>query len=67
MQVFNAKQLKRWREKNEYTQAALAEALGISYHSVWSYEKGRRKIPRVISLALAGLSTLGGKDESKAA
>ncbi len=56
MANFSPKAFRKSRLQLGMTQEKLAEALGISFHSVWSYEKGRRPIPRVVELAMTAVS-----------
>ena len=53
--------LKKWREKNGYTQRQLAKALGVITISVSRWERGVREIPSFLHLALFGLECMGKK------
>lgn len=46
-----ADQLRAWRKRLGMTQAAAAEAIGISLRQYSYYETGRYPVPRPISLA----------------
>tara|TARA_B100000315_G_C14449283_1_gene528336 strand:+ start:631 stop:807 length:177 start_codon:yes stop_codon:yes gene_type:complete len=46
------KQLKKWRETNYYSQGKLAEALKVIPSTVSRWERGVRKIPPFLYLAL---------------
>lgn len=48
------KEFKIWLIQNDYTIDALAEALGISTTTVYTYQR-QGKFPRVFVLALKGL------------
>lgn len=48
------KQFKIWLIQNDYTIDALAEALGISTTTIYTYQR-QGKFPRVFVLALQGL------------
>jgi transcriptional regulator with XRE-family HTH domain len=57
--------LKAWRVRLGYTQAAAAEALGISVSQIIDYETGHKRgtdrpavIPRVVALACQALEDL---------
>ncbi|MBN1366232.1 MAG: helix-turn-helix transcriptional regulator [Syntrophaceae bacterium] len=47
--------LKKWRRQNDYSQAKLAKALGVSVITVCRWETGTRSIPVFLNLALKGL------------
>ena len=55
------KELKAWREKNGYSQAKLAMALGVHTITVNRWENKARPIPSFLHLALAGLEKRGGE------
>jgi len=57
--------LKAWRARLGYTQAAAAEALGLSVSQIGDYESGHKRgtdrpaiIPRVVALACQALEDL---------
>jgi transcriptional regulator with XRE-family HTH domain len=52
--------LRSTREKSGLTQAGLAEAIGVSEHTIFSYEKGRRRPSRTVLLRLARALHLDG-------
>ncbi len=54
-------ELKKWREKNGYSQSQLAKALGVITISVSRWERGVREIPSFLHLALFGLEYMGKK------
>jgi len=56
--------LKKWRGRNEYSQAALAEALGVSVVTVSRWETGARSIPVFLKLALNWLEHEGGNKKA---
>ena len=45
-------ELRKWRERNQYSQAELAKALGVNVISVSRWETGTRSIPVFLNLAL---------------
>jgi transcriptional regulator with XRE-family HTH domain len=47
--------LKAWRDRNNLTQQAAADALGISRRTLVAYEQGESDIPRVVEFACAWL------------
>jgi len=49
------KELKQWRKKNKYSQSQLAKALGVITLTVSRWERGTRKIPSFLPLALKTL------------
>ncbi|OPY68379.1 MAG: helix-turn-helix protein [Syntrophorhabdaceae bacterium PtaU1.Bin034] len=53
--------LKKWREKNGYTQASLAKALAVIPITVSRWERGVREIPSFLHLALETLERKGGE------
>ena len=58
--------LKKWREKNGYSQSQLARVLGVITISVSRWERGVREIPSFLHLALYGLECMEKeKGESK--
>ncbi len=59
-------ELKKWREKNGYSQSQLARALGVITISISRWERAVREIPSFLHLALYGLECMGKKrSESK--
>jgi len=54
-------ELKKWRERNGYSQAKLAETLGVAVMTVSRWETGLRSIPVFLKLALNWLEQKGGK------
>ena len=48
-------ELKKWRQKNGWSQGQLARALGVINISVSRWERGERQIPSFLHLALAYL------------
>ena len=63
------KELIKWRKENGYSQAGLAEALGVASLTVSRWEWGMRSIPQFLHLALKCLEMEGGdlKKEGKEA
>lgn len=55
--------LKKWRGRNDYSQAKLAQALGVAVMTVSRWETGERSIPAFLNLALNWLEYEGGKDK----
>ena len=53
--------LKKWRGRNDYSQAKLAKALGVAVMTVSRWETGLRSIPVFLNLALNWLEYEGGK------
>jgi len=51
--------LKRWRADNGYSQAKLAEALGVASMTITRWEMGIRSIPPYLHLALIALRSMG--------
>lgn len=49
MEVSTIIQLRYFREKNGWTQKELAQKVGLSWNTIWNYEKGRRE-PRLQDL-----------------
>ena len=52
-------ELKRWRQRNRYTQSQLAEVLGVIPISVSRWERGEREPPSFLHLALSYLELKG--------
>jgi transcriptional regulator with XRE-family HTH domain len=48
-------ELRKWREVNGYSQARLANALGIASMTVTRWEMGMRSIPPYLHLALKAI------------
>jgi transcriptional regulator with XRE-family HTH domain len=59
--IMTPQELKKWREKNGYSQSQLAKALGVITISVSRWERGVREIPSFLHLALLGLGCMGKK------
>lgn len=55
-------ELKKWRLKNDWSQAQLARVLGVTMQAVSMWERGVRSIPSFLWLAL---SYLEGRDDLK--
>jgi len=53
--------LKKWRNKNRYSQSQLAKALGVITLTVSRWERGVREIPPFLHLALGCLEMRGGE------
>lgn len=54
-------ELKKWREKNGYSQSELAKALGTHVMTVSQWERNIRTIPTFLHLALRCLELEGGE------
>lgn len=57
--------LKKWRGRNDYSQAKLAKALGVAVMTVSRWETGNRSIPVLLKLALNWLEYEGGKAKGR--
>ena len=55
-------ELKKWRDKNGYSQSQLARALGVFTVSVSRWERSVREIPSFLHLALYGLECMRKKE-----
>ena len=53
--------LKKWRRRNDYSQAKLAKALGVAVMTVSRWETGERSNPVFLNLALNWLEYEGRK------
>jgi len=53
--------LKKWRRRNDYSQARLAKALGVDVMTVSRWETGLRAVPVFLNLALNWLEYEGVK------
>jgi len=53
-------ELRKWREKNRYSQGDLAKDLGVTVITVSRWETGARSIPVFLHLALNWLEKEGG-------
>ena len=60
-----AKELRQWREANGYSQGRLAKALSVDVMTVSRWERGVRRIPSFLRLALSYLELKGDKPEPK--
>lgn len=58
-------ELKQWREKQGYSQATLAKALGVHVMTISKWERGIREIPPFLRLALRALELEGGEKNSQ--
>lgn len=54
-------ELKKWRQRNGYSQAHLAKVLGVDVMTVSRWERGVREIPSFLHLALSYLEMKGDK------
>ena len=61
----NPDDLKKWRQRNEYSQPQLAKVLGVIPLTVSRWERGVREIPSFLHLALECLELKGGKMKEK--
>lgn len=57
----NPSELVKWRKKNGYSQIKLGKALGVSTIAVYRWEKGMRRVPAFLHLALKYLEQKGGE------
>jgi len=57
--------VKKWRERNRYSQAQLARVLGVDVMTISRWERGVREIPSFLHLALAYLELKGKESISK--
>ena len=55
------KELRAWRKRNSYSQSQLAKALTVATMTVSRWERGVRKIPSFLHLALRCLELEGGE------
>ena len=53
-------ELKKWRSSNKYSQSQLARVLGVDVMTISRWERGTRKIPSFLHLALECLEMKGG-------
>jgi DNA-binding transcriptional regulator YiaG len=56
-------ELKAWRKRNGYSQSRLAKVLEVAPLSISRWERGDRKIPSFLHLALRWVETQGGEPE----
>jgi transcriptional regulator with XRE-family HTH domain len=60
------KELKKWRERNGYSQSQLAEILSVDVMTVSRWERGVRSIPSFLHLTLECLKVKrGGEPKTK--
>jgi transcriptional regulator with XRE-family HTH domain len=59
------KQLQAWRKKNGYSQSQLAKVLGVASLSISRWERGDRKIPSFLHLALECMEKKGDELKNK--
>lgn len=52
-------ELKKWRQRNAYSQGKLAKVLSVDVMTVSRWERGVREIPSFLHLALAYLEMKG--------
>lgn len=57
------KELKKWRNKNNYSQSQLAKVLGVASMTVSRWERGVREIPSFLYLALKSLEKKKKEDK----
>jgi transcriptional regulator with XRE-family HTH domain len=55
----NRDELKKWRQRNGYSQGQLAKVLGVDVMTVSRWERGVREIPSFLHLALRCLELEG--------
>lgn len=56
-----SKELQKWRKRTGYSQGRLAKVLGVTPLTVSRWERGERKIPSFLHLALRCLELEGGE------
>jgi len=56
-------ELRKWREKNGFSQHQLARALGVFNISISRWETGVRRIPSFLRWALIGLELSGKRGD----
>ena len=54
-----SKALRKWRKRNSYSQGKLAKALAVTPLTVSRWERGERKIPSFLHLALECMEKKG--------
>ena len=54
-------ELRQWRARNQYSQAELSKALGVSVITISRWETGARSIPVFLNLALNWIEHEGGE------
>jgi transcriptional regulator with XRE-family HTH domain len=59
------KQLQAWRKKNGYSQSQLAKVLGVASLSISRWERGDRKIPSFLHIALECMEKKGDELKNK--
>jgi DNA-binding XRE family transcriptional regulator len=60
-QIMTPDELKKWRNKNDYSQSQLAKVLGVITLTISRWERGVREIPPFLHLALECLEMRGGE------
>lgn len=63
--MMTPEELKEWRKGRAYTQADLADLLGVTESTVFRWETGRMSIPPMLRLALIGLDAMEGGDKQR--
>lgn len=63
--VLTPAELIKWRKKSGLSQIKLGKALGVTTLTVYRWEKGMRKIPPFLHLALKYLEQKGGETKTK--
>lgn len=58
-------ELQAWRNKKGFSQAGLADILGVTVQTVYRWERGTREIPSFLHLALGYLELKGGELSEK--
>ena len=54
-----------WRDRKGFSQAGLANILGVTVQTVYRWERGTREIPPFLHLALGYLELKGGELSEK--
>ena len=63
--MMKRKELKKWRSSNNYSQSQLARVLGVDVMTISRWERGERKVPSFLALALRALELEGGDVNKK--
>jgi hypothetical protein len=61
--IMTSRELKKWREKNGFSQNQLARALGVFNITISRWENDVRKVPSFLHWALVGLESTGKRGD----